>query len=121
MAAKAAWANEISPAIPVITVTDRNTMDRITAWVTSSSQKASATDRAHHRPTPAATAATIQVATVSSRLRTPAARAGGGGSKPARGSGILGRRASPGPRAGGRERGTNGEEGRNPRARELPA
>ena len=120
MAAKTAWASEISPAMPVITVTDRNTIDRITAWVTRRIQKALATDNAHHRPATVAAPPAIQVATVSSRLRASAARAGGGGSTPAKGSVISARRASPGQRMSNRNRATNGNDGRRPWARRLP-
>ena len=119
MAAYAACAREISLAMPVITVTDR-TMDRVTAWVTRSSQKAFAADSVHHIPAATARTAAPRVASVSSRLRAWAAKAGGGGSTPASGSVTSARRASPGHRTRRRNRATKGKEGRRPWARRLP-
>ena len=114
MAANAAWASETCPAMPVMTVMERKTTARITAWVTRRSQKALAWLSTHHSPTAAAISAKTRVAIVSSRLRSAAASPGGGGSTPASGSASSGRRRSRGEKIKSRKRAMNGNDGRSP-------
>ncbi len=86
IAANVPWHSEIWPAIPVITVIDRKIVPRITAWVTMKSHESSARVNTTSAVRTTATTPKIRVASVSVRLRSSAASAGGGGSTPESGS-----------------------------------
>ena len=86
IAANAPWHSEIWPANPVITVTDRKTMLRITVWVTRNIHCASALVNTTRPTTAKNTTPAINVARVRSGLRLMAAGGGGGGDTPDSGS-----------------------------------
>ncbi len=86
IAAKVPWHSEISPARPVMIVIERKIVDMMTAWVTRNVQDASPRKSTTDPVIAKNTTAKVRVASVSPWLRVVAARAGGGGSTPARGS-----------------------------------
>ena len=92
MAAKAPWHSEICPARPVMTVIDRNTMARITAWVTRNSHTVLPSLSTTART---ATTMTAAIAVSTSRPRPLGAATAcdtGGGSTPDSGSDASRRR-----------------------------